>query len=265
MGIPITGGREFEGADNPNTPGVVIVSSYLAQHFFPNQNPVGRKIEMGFRSGVQLEIVGVAADTTQDTLKSEARPGMYIPYRQVSTGLPTILMLRGNIDAAAMAAAVRQQLRELDPQLPVYDIKTMDQVLYSAMARPRFMTVLLGVFAVLAVLLAAVGIYGVMSYAVAQGTREIGIRIAIGAQSTDILKLVVGQGFILVSIGVAIGIIAAFVLTRFMTSALFGVIPSDPLTFVIGAGVLLLVAGIACYLPARRGTKVNPIVALRYE
>jgi len=265
MGIPITGGREFEGADNPNTPGVVIVSSYLAQHFFPNQNPVGRKIEMGFRSGVQLEIVGVAADTTQDTLKSEARSGMYIPYRQVSTGLPTILMLRGNIDAAAMAAAVRQQLRALDPQLPVYDIKTMDQVLYSAMARPRFMTVLLGVFAVLAVLLAAVGIYGVMSYAVAQGTREIGIRIAIGAQSTDILKLVVGQGFILVSIGVAIGIIAAFVLTRFMTSALFGVTPSDPLTFVIGAGVLLLVAGIACYLPARRGTKVNPIVALRYE
>jgi ABC-type antimicrobial peptide transport system permease subunit len=160
---------------------------------------------------------------------------------------------------------VRQQISTLDVQLPVYDVKTMDQVLYTALARPRFVTLLLAVFAGVAMVLATVGIYGVMSYTVAQNTREIGIRLALGAQRRDVLNLVVGQGLALTVLGVMIGLAGAFVLTRLMTNLLYGVTATDPLTFVVVPALLVAVSLLACYLPARRATNVDPMVALRYE
>jgi predicted permease len=265
MGTPIFQGRDFTAADNGEAPGVVIINSHLAQQYFPGENPIGKRVDMGFRTGTLLEIVGVVADERQDTLQAEPHPGMYLPYAQSPTGLPLILLVRSAGEAGMIASAVRQQVRELDAQLPVYDVKTMDQVLDKVMARPRFMTFLLALFGALAILLAAVGIYGVVSYSVAQNTRDIGIRLALGAQGGDVLKLVLRQGLILTVCGVVIGAAGAFGLTRLMTSLLFGVTATDPLTFTGVSLLLLMVALLACYLPARRATKVDPMVALRHE
>jgi putative ABC transport system permease protein len=265
MGTPILRGRDFTAADNADAPGVVIINSFLAEQYFPGQDPVGKRLEMGFRTGVLLQIIGVVADVRHDTLQADPYPGMYLPYAQAPSSLPLILLLRSASDPAMVASAVRGQVRELDAQLPVYDVKTMNQVLTTAAARPRFMTFLLVAFAAVAALLAAVGIYGVMSYTVAQSRREIGIRLALGAQSSDILKLIVGQGLILVSLGVAIGTAGAFALTRLMASVLFGVTATDPLTFIAVPVLLVVVTLLACYIPARRATRVDPMVALRYE
>jgi putative ABC transport system permease protein len=265
MGIPLLRGRDFAASDNTDAPGVVIINSYLAQHYFPNQDPLGRRVDMGFRAGTLLQIIGIAADERHDTLQADLHPGMYLPYAQASKSLPLILLLRSAGDTATVASAVRQQVRAVDSRLPVYDVKTMNQVLHTAVARPRFITLLLVVFAGVAVLLATVGIYGVMSYSVAQNTREIGIRMALGAQPRSVLKLVIGQGLILTLLGVAIGVAGALGLTRLMRSLLYGVTPTDPLTFVGVSVLLVLVAILACYVPARRATKVDPLVALRYE
>jgi putative ABC transport system permease protein len=265
MAIPLLQGRDFAASDNANAPGVVIINSYLAQRYFPNQDPVGKRVDMGFRTGTLLQIIAVAADERHDTLQADLHPGMYLPYAQADEFLPLILLLRSASDTALVASAVRQQVRELDPQLPVYDVKTMNQVLSTAMARPRFMTFLLVLFAAVAMLLATVGIYGVMSYTVAQNTREMGIRLALGAQATDILRLVVGRGLILVLLGVLIGAAGAVGLTRLMTSLLYGVTATDPMTFIGVSITLVVVALLACYLPARRAMKVDPLVALRYE
>jgi putative ABC transport system permease protein len=265
LGTPLLRGRDFTVSDNADAPGVVIINGHLAEQYFPGQDPVGKRMEMGFRTGTPLEIIGVVADIRQDSLQADLFPAMYLPYAQAPTTLPLILLLRSASDQSAVVTAARQQVRELDAQLPVYDVKTMDQVLSTAVARPRFVTVLLGVFAAIAVLLATIGIYGVMSYTVAQSRREIGIRLALGAQPTDILRLVVGQGLLLVSLGLLGGLIGAFGLTRLMTSLLYGVTATDPLTFVGVAVLLIVVTLLACYLPARRATKVDPMIALRYE
>jgi putative ABC transport system permease protein len=265
LGTPLLRGRDFSASDNTDAPGVVIINSHLAQQYFPGQDAVGKRVDMGFRTGTPLEIIGVVADIRQESLQAGWYPAMYLPYAQSPTTLPLILLLRSASDPATVVSAVRQQVRELDAQLPVYDVKTMNQVLSTAVARPRFVTVLLGVFAAVAVLLSAIGIYGVMSYTVAQSTRELGIRLALGAQPTDILRLVVGQGLLLVSLGLIGGLIGAFGLTRLMTSLLFGVTATDPLTFVGVAALLIVVTLLACYLPARRAAKVDPMIALRYE
>lgn len=265
MGVPLLQGRDFAASDQADAAGVVIINSFLAQRYFPGQDPVGKRVDMGFRTGTLLQIVAVAADERHDTLQADLHPGMYLPYAQADKWLPLILLLRSSSDPATVASAVREQVRELDAQLPIYDVKTMDQVLYAAVARPRFMTSLLGVFAAVAALLAAVGIYGVMSYTVAQNTREIGIRMALGAAPRDVLRMVVSQGMILTLIGVAVGLAAALALTRVMRSLLFSVSTTDPATF---AGIALLLAGVAfvaCYIPARRAAKVDPLVALRHD
>jgi putative ABC transport system permease protein len=265
MGTALLQGREFAASDTADKPGVVIINSYLAQRYFPGQTPIGKRVDMGFRTGTLLEIIGVAADQRPDTLQADLHPGMYLPYAQAPTGLPLILLFRSASDPATVASAVRQQVRELDAQLPVYNVKTMNQVLDTAVARPRFMTFLLVVFAAVAALLAAVGIYGVTSYTVAQNTREIGIRLALGAPPSHILKLVVGHGLLLVLSGVVVGTAGAFGLTRLMASLLYGVTATDPLTFIGVPALLIVVTLLACYLPARRATKVHPMVALRCE
>ena len=177
--------------------------------------------------------------------------------------MPLVFVVRSANDPSAVAAAVRQELRLVDSQLPIYDVKTMDQVLYTVTARPRFVTFLLVVFAGVAVLLAAIGIYGIMSYTVAQGTREIGIRSALGAQRRDLLRMVLSKGLKLTLIGIVLGVAGA--LTRLMSNLLFGVSATDPLTFASVTVLLVIVALVASYIPARRATKIDPLVALRYE
>jgi putative ABC transport system permease protein len=265
MGIPLLAGRDFSAFDKADAPGVVIINSFLAERYFPGVDPVGKRLDMGFRSGTLLQIIGVVANERHDTLQADLHPGMYLPYAQAAKGLPVILLLRSESEPAALLSSVREQVSELDSQVPVYNVKSMNQVLYAALARPRFVTVLLTVFAGIAVLLAAAGIYGVMSHAVEQDTREIGIRMALGADTNQVLKRFIAQGVMLSSLGVVIGVAGALGLTRLMASLLFGVTTTDPLTF-IGVIVLLVsVTLMACYVPARRASRVDPMVALRHE
>jgi putative ABC transport system permease protein len=265
LGIPILQGRDFSSSDTRDSFGVVIINSDLARKYFGTQNPIGRRVEMGFRDGVPLEVIGVAADVRQTGLQADPYPGMFLPYSQYQSSVPLVFVIRSANDAGAVAAAVRQELRVVDSQLPVYDVKTMDQVLYTVTARPRFLTFLLVVFAGVAMLLAAIGIYGIMSYTVAQGTREIGIRAALGAQRRDLLRMVLNKGLKLTLIGIVLGVAGAFGLTRLMSNVLFGVSATDPLTFAGVTVLLVIVALVASYLPARRATKIDPLVALRYE
>jgi putative ABC transport system permease protein len=258
-------GRDFARSDTRDAPGVVIINSDLARKYFGDQNPIGRRLEMEFRTGVPLEIIGVTADVKQTGLDTETHPGMFLPYPQYRSSVPLVFVMRSATDPNALATAVREKVRQLDSQLPVYDVKTMNQVLYTATARPRFLTFLLLVFAGVAVLLAAIGIYGIMSYTVAQATREIGIRFALGAQRRDLLQMVLGRGLKLALIGIGLGVAGAFGLTRLMSKLLFGVSATDPLTFAGVAVLFVMVALIASYMPARRAMKIDPLVALRYE
>ena len=265
LGISILQGRDFSASDTRDAPGVVIINSELARKYFGTQNPIGRRVEMGFRDGVPLEIVGGTSDVRQTGLQADPYPGMFLPYSQYQASVPLVFVMRSANDPGSVAAAVRQELRLVDSQLPIYDVKTMDQVLYTATARPRFLTFLLAVFAGVAVLLAAVGIYGIMAYTVAQGTREIGIRAALGAQRGDLLRMVLSKGLKLTLIGIVLGVAGAFGLTRLMSSVLFGVSATDPLTFAVVTALLVIVALVASYLPARRATKIDPLLALRHE
>jgi len=265
MGVQLLQGREFTAADRADAPGVIIINRELARRFFPGQDALGKRVDMGFRQGTPLEIVGVVDDERHESLQAPLYPGMYLPYAQVSTTRPLILLLRSASDPAALTRAVRAQVRELDAQLPVYDIRTGRQVLAAAAARPQFMTALLTAFAVVAALLATVGIYGVMSYMVAQSTRELGIRLALGAQVGDVLRLVIGQGLLLAGAGIGAGLLGALAGAQSLRNLLFEVSATDPLTFAGAALLLLLVALLACWIPARRATKVDPMIALRCE
>ena len=265
LGISILQGRDFAASDTRESPGVVIINSELARKYFGTRNPIGSRVDMGFREGVPLEVIGVTADVRQTGLQADPYPGMFLPYSQYQSSVPLVFVIRSANDPGAVAAAVRQELRQVDSQLPIYDVKTMDQVLYTVTARPRFLTFLLVVFAGVAVLLAAIGIYGIMSYTVAQGTREIGIRAALGAQRRDLLRMVLSKGLKLTLIGIALGVAGAFGLTRLMSNLLFGVSATDPLTFAGVTALLVIVALLATYIPARRATKVDPLIALRYE
>ena len=262
MGVPLLKGRSFDQKDVLNSEKVIIISESLARAAWPNDDAVSKRLQWG--GGPYLTVVGVVKDVR---LRQTAKPGphVYLPYRQREEMSPDDLVIRTKSDTAAMVAAVRDQVRAIDPNQPVSSISTMDQLLWRSSAQRRFNFALMGIFAVLALTLAIVGIYGVMSYVVTQGTRELGIRMALGAQPRDVIKLILGKGAILSLLGVGIGVTGALALTRLMSSLLFGVSPTDPVTFITVAVILIGIALAACYIPARRATKVDPLEALRYE
>ncbi|MGH9938534.1 MAG: FtsX-like permease family protein, partial [Blastocatellia bacterium] len=231
-----------------------------------NEDPLGKRIDMeDVGNPVYSEIVGVVGDVKYKGLGAETQPTLYQPILQNSSRGIYLIVKTRTADPVSLAAAVRQEVRTLDPQLPITGISTLEQRLYTSVAQPRFRTTLIALFAALALVLAGLGIYGVLAYAVAQRTHEIGIRLALGAQQKQVLQLVIGQGMKLAVIGVVIGLVAALTLTRLMQELLYEVSPTDPLTFVGVALLSSFVAMLACWFPARRATKVDPMVALRCE
>ena len=261
MRIPFLRGRNFTDQEVSQSAKVVIISELLARRTFPDEDPLGKRLIMSL-GNQPFEIIGIVGDIRHRALESDPLPAMYMPTYQ--TGWMNVV-IRTQGDPTALAAAARKEVQGIDPDQPVAAVKTMEQWLETAVAAPRYRTSLIALFALVALILACTGIYGVMSYSVTQRTHEIGVRMALGARRFDVLKLVVRQGMVLVVVGVLLGVVAAIGLTRVMSSLLFGVTAKDPLTFVAVASVLTVVAFIACYLPARRATKVDPLVALRYE
>ncbi len=278
FGTPLLRGRVFNEQDNGKASPVAIISDAMAHKFWPNEDPLGKQITIGGGLGPEFkdetrQIVGVVGSMRQQGLSQPASETMYIPYGQVPDGLtrlgnkivPVSWIVRTKTEPRSLSAAIEREFLAVDRQLPVSNIRTMEQVITEATARQSFNMLLLTIFAAIALLLAAIGIYGVMSYSVEQRTHEIGIRMALGARGADMLRLVVGQGMRLAVTGVAAGLLAAYGLTRLLASLLFGIKASDPVTFGTVAGILAAVALCACYIPARRATKVDPIIALRYE
>jgi len=270
MGIPLLKGRAFteEDKSESESPSVIVVSETTARSFWPGEDALGKHIKVGSPSNNDnkwLTVIGVVKDVRQFELVVEPKPQMYLPFTQANFFEPRALVVKTNLEPLSLAATVRKTVWEIDKDQPVSDIASMEHIVSESVARQRFSMLLLGIFAGLALVLAAVGIYGVMSYSVAQRTHEIGIRMALGAQKKDVLKLTIGQGLKLVLIGVAIGLGAAFILTRVIASLLFGVSATDPITFVAISLVLIGVAMLASLIPALRAMKVDPMFALRYQ
>ena len=267
MSIPLLQGREFSRQDERTSTPVVIINQSMARQFWRGEDPTGKRIRFGDRDAPWYSIVGIAGDVKHMGLDANEGAAIYQPYaqKQFSFLRWMTLVMRTDVQPASLIAAVRSQVHALDNDQPVYDVATLDQLLSNSIARPRFYTALLGSFAVVALILASLGTYGVMSFSVSQRRREIGIRLAMGVGRGDIFKLVVGRGLLLALTGVAIGLGGALALTRLMSGLLFGVSATDPVTFIIISLLLAGVALAACYVPARRATKVDPMVALRYE
>jgi len=263
MQIPLRAGRPFDTRDNRVGPRVCLINEELARRYFANENPIGKRLVRMLDAN--WEIVGVYQDVRHHGLEERARPGILVPYSQRPVGFTVSLALRTSGDPLSLASSVSAAAHEVDKDLPIMKLRSMESVVSASIAQPRFRSMLLGLFGALAVALAAVGVYGVISYSVRQRAHELGIRMALGAQRRDVLKLILTQGLKLALMGVGLGLLAAFALTRWMESLLFGVRPNDPLTFSVIAVVLLLVALFACWIPARRATKVDPLTALRHD
>ena len=267
MGIRLLKGRNFDDRDKVTSIPVSVISEEMARRFWPGEDPIDKRFTPGdpTQPDQWIQVIGIVNDIRQVELTAEPRPQMYLSYEQVGFFAPRYLVVNTDVEPESLAASVRQAVWEVDKDQPVSSIATMEQVLSDSIARQRFSMLLLAIFAGVALALAAVGIYGVMSYSVAQRTHEIGIRMALGAQTGAVLKLDVGYGLKLVLAGVVIGLVVAFALTRVMSSLLFGVTPTDPTTFGLISLILLVVALVASYIPARRATKVDPVIALRYQ
>ena len=270
LGVPLLQGRLFTAEDNEKSPPVVVINATMVHTFFPNENPLGKRLQLGALPDQQvptMEIVGVVGDV-RPGLGVDPQAEMYLPYRQADLILPVFqlsLVMRTAGDPPLETSALRSALAEIDPNQPLVKVRTMEDNMAATVAQPRFRAWLIGVFAMLALALSAVGVYGVMSYVVTQRTSEIGVRVALGAQPQDVFRTIVGEGLRLALFGVGFGLVAAVALTRLLRTFLFGVSAYDPLTF-LGVSVLLtLVAVAATYFPARRATLVDPLVALRYE
>jgi putative ABC transport system permease protein len=267
-GIPLIEGRLFNAQDGPDTPHVAIISESLAREKWPRKNPVGQVIFFGNMDGIMkpLTIVGVVGDIRAEGLDQPPSDIIYVDYRQRGLGFNTspAIVLRTALPAGAIIPAARTAFRRLDPDIPV-QFSTFAEALGGWLAEKRFLLLLAGVFAGAALLLAAVGIYGLVAHSVTRRTQEIGIRMALGAQRSDVLRLVLGEGARLAAVGVGVGLLLSFALTRLIASLLFGVSASDPFTFVLVAAILCSVALLASYIPARRAMRIDPVVALRYE
>jgi putative ABC transport system permease protein len=271
MGIPIVRGRDFTERDDLSAPPGLIVNEALARQYFPNEDPIGKRVAPGFstlqvhddESGMR-EIVGVVADVKHQTLHGAPPPEIYFAQSQMPMSAMTVVVRTAG-DPRALQRAVRGGVQSLDRSAAVYAGRTVEEILDRSVATPRFKTLLIGRFAVVALILTMVGLYGVMSCAVSENTQQIGIRMALGAERRDVLMVILEQGMRLTIVGVAIGLGAALGLTRLMSSLLFGIGATDPWTFASVAVLLLCVAVLACYVPARRAMNVDPVIALRQE
>ena len=277
MGIRLLRGRFLEDSDQEQARPVAVINETLARAYWPNEDPLGRRFRLldappERAKTVFLTVVGVVADAKNNSLTEAAAKEAYVPMRQRTVAIAGMgfarqmtLAVRTSVEPMNLTNVIRQEVWAIDRNVPITDVQTMEQILATVTTQPRFNTILLGIFAAVALILAGVGIYGVLSYSVTQRTREIGIRIALGARRGDVLRLVVRQGMLLALLGVAIGLAASFALTRLMTGLLYGVSATDPATFAFIALILTGVAFVACFVPARRATKVDPMVALRHE
>jgi putative ABC transport system permease protein len=266
MGISLRAGRFFDQHDAMSAPRVSVISEAMARVYFPNQNPLGKRLEFGFPPDgwSAREIVGIVGDVRDVALGQEPGAMMYVPYAQAPFWGAN-LVVKSTLSVSSVAAAIRQEVRKMDKDLPVTDVAMLPSAIEASVAQPRFRTLLLGLFAAMALVLAAVGIFGVISYSVSCRTNEIGIRVALGAQRADVLKQVLAEGARLALIGLLLGFVGSMAATRLIGTLLFGVKASDPLTFAAVAAILASITLAACYIPARRATRVDPIVALRYE
>jgi putative ABC transport system permease protein len=268
--IPVARGRAFDERDNQHAPPVVIVNETFARRYFAGTEALGQHIIIEGEQGDNAlppprEIVGIVGDVRHESLDAGSGPEYYVPYTQAPERFMSLVVRSATDNAASLGAGLREVIRQLDKDQYVPAIQPMTKFIAESVARRRFNALLTGLFAVVALLLAAVGIFGVLNYAVTQRTQEIGLRVALGAQTRDVLRLVLGQGVRLILFGLAVGLAASLALTRVLAVMLFGVTPTDPLTFVAVSFLLVSVALVACYIPARRATRVDPLVALRYE
>ncbi len=266
--IPIKRGRGFTNTDSETSERVIVINKSMAQHYWPNQDPVGKRIAVGESSKENSwrTIVGIVGDVRHASLSETPVPTAFITYRQDFESWPRMgFAIKTKGDPASLSSLVRKELAALAPTQPVYAVDPMEKLMQAAVAQRRFIMLLLGSLSAIAVMLAMVGIYGVISFSVGERTQEIGIRIALGARTADVMRMVLSQGMRVVLVGIVIGVGAAFALTRLLSSLLFEVSPTDTSTFLIVAGVLSGIALLACYIPARRATKVDPLIALRYE
>jgi predicted permease len=261
MRIGLLAGRYFDHRDSEGSPGVTIMSETAARNYWSDQNPIGQTIET---NGYTYTVVGVVADVVNG-LEETPQPNMYLNMRQVRYWDAPQLVVRSRLASASLIPNVRAAIKEFDPMLPSNEFTTLDQIVDQAIAPRRLITGILSSFSSFAVLLAALGLYGVIAYSVGQRTQEIGIRLALGAQRGNVLNLVVIEGLRMAGIGVAIGLATAFFVTRILQSQLYGVAASDPLTYALTATVLVGVSLLACYLPAHKAAKIDPMEALRYE
>jgi putative ABC transport system permease protein len=266
MGIPHRAGRDISDTDTADSPLVAVVSEELVRRIFPGEGPLGKRLQVaiGRREGMNVEIVGVVGNIKFASLDAETRPAVYIPLPQLSIGLATIVA-RTALDPLSLSNSISGAVRSIDPELPLADVRSMEDVVNLTLARARTVSVLLTAFALIALVLAGVGVYGVMAYSVSQRTQEIGVRMALGATAQSVFRLVLGQALKLVIIGVVAGLVAAALLTRLLETMLFQTEPLDPVTFSVTALVLVVVATLASYVPARRGTRIAPIEALRAD
>jgi predicted permease len=267
LGIHLVEGRLIDQRDGPGAPDVVVINQTMARRFWGNESPIGRRLRPRSDKKVWCTVVGVVEDVKNHGLENTTGTEVYWSMGQTYARRNSdyYVALRSYGDAAAVITALRREVRDLDPSLPLSRVRMLDDVVSAAQSRPRFFTLLLTAFSAVALVLAAVGIYGVISYSVAQRTREFGLRMALGAERGDVLSLVMGRGMLLALAGIVVGLSGAFVLTRFLSTLLFGVTPTDPATFASVSVLMGAVAFFASYIPARRATRVDPMVALRHE
>jgi putative ABC transport system permease protein len=271
LGIPLIRGRYFEQTDGEKTPGVVIINSTMAGRFWPGEDPIGKRMKAGFDGSQWCTIVGIVGDVKHTGLDASTNAEMYYQFRQIPPELMSFvegtmtLVLRTQVEPSSMVTAVRSEVQKLDADLPVFNVKTMQDLAAGSLAQPRFRTLMLGAFAIVALTLAAIGLYGVIAYAVTQRTNELGVRMALGAQKSDVLWMVVAEGVRLAAIGIGIGLLLAFPLMRIISRLLFGVGSADPVTFSVTAVVIVFATLVASYVPAARAIRIDPLIALRYE